>query len=187
MPRLPPLTEMLDDGSVRLRDASSRDIPEVLIAYEDDPAMHERLFEERPPSGAALGRRAESDYADRAAGCRATLTVLGDGSDTCVGQLSVHDLDWEHARGELSLWIAPRARRRGLASASLRLACGWLFERCALARLQVLVEPDNVGMLRTAARAGFHDEGVLRGHVRRRGQRLDVTVLSVLAAEREGE
>ena len=187
MPRLPLLSETLHDGPVRLRDASSRDIPEVLIAYEDDPEMHQRLFEERPPSGAALGRRAESDYADRAAGSRATLTVLADGSDRCVGQLSVHDLDWEHARGELSLWIAPGARRRGLGSASLRLACAWLFDRCALARLQVLVEPDNVAMLRTAARAGFRDEGILRSHLRRRGVRLDVAVLSRLAADQEGE
>jgi RimJ/RimL family protein N-acetyltransferase len=187
MPRLPLLTETLRDGPVRLRDASSRDIPEVLIAYEDDREMHQRLFEERPPSGAALGRRAESHYADRAAGCRATLTVLADGSDTCVGQLSVHDLDWEHARGELSLWIAPGSRRRGLGSGSLRLACAWLFEHCALARLQVLVEPANVAMLRTSAQAGFRDEGVLRGHLRRRHVRLDVAVLSLLPADRGGE
>ena len=187
MPRLPLLTDTLHHGPVRLRDASSRDIPEVLIAYEDDPEMHQRLFEGRPPSGAALGRRAESHYADRAAGSRATLTVLADGSDRCVGQLSVHDLDWEHARGELSLWIAPGARRRGLGSVSLRLACAWLFDRCALARLQVLVEPDNVAMLGAAARAGFHDEGILQGHLRRRGVRIDVAVLSRLAADQESE
>jgi RimJ/RimL family protein N-acetyltransferase len=183
MLRLPLLTETLRDGPVGLRDAAARDIPEVLIAYEDDPEMHERLFEARPPSGAALGRRAESDYADRAAGSRAALTVLADGSDRCVGQLSVRDLDWEHARGELSLWIAPGARRRGLGSRSLRLACGWLFDRCELARLQVLVEPDNLAMLRTAARAGFRDEGILRAHVRRRNARLDVAVLSLLVEE----
>jgi RimJ/RimL family protein N-acetyltransferase len=184
MPRLPPLSETLKDGPVRLRDASSRDIPEALIAYEDDREMHLRLFEERPPTGAALGRLAESDYADRAAGSRATLTVLGAGSDRCVGQLSVHHIDWEHARGELSLWIAPGARRRGLGSGALRLATAWLFDPCALVRLQLIVEPDNVAMLSTAARAGFHDEGILRSHVRRRGARLDVAVLSRLAADR---
>ena len=187
MPRLPLLTETLHDGPVRLRDASPRDIPEVLIAYQDDPEMHERLFEERPPSGAALGRRAESDDADRAAGSRATLTMLADASDRCVGQLSVHDLDWEHARGELSLWIAPNMRRRGLGSASLRLACAWLFEGCGLARLQMLVEPDNHAMLCTAARAGFREEGLLRRHLRRRGVRLDVAVLARLAADQERE
>ena len=188
MPRLPLLTETLHDGPVRLRDASSRDIPEVLIAYEDDPEMHQRLFEERPPSGAALGRRAESDYADRAAGSRATLTVLADGSDRCVGQLSVHDLDWEHARGELSLWIAPGARRRGLGSASLRLACAWLFEPAvAWPGCSCSSSPTTYAMLGTAARAGFRDEGVLRGHLRRRGVRLDVAVLSRLAADQERE
>ena len=170
---------------MRLRDAADRDIPEVLIAYEDDREMHLRLFEDKPPSGAALGRLSESAYADRAAGCRATLTVLEGDSDLCLGQVSVDHIDAEHARGELQIWIAPGARRRGLGSGALALAGGWLLGPCGLARLQVLVEPDNVAMLRAAARAGFHDEGILRDHVRRRGLRLDVAVLSLVAQDLE--
>jgi RimJ/RimL family protein N-acetyltransferase len=187
MPRLPQLSPPLTEGRVCVRDAAQRDIPEVLIAYEDDPQMHLRLFEERPPSGAALGRRAESEYADRAAGSRATLTVCVEGSDVCVGQLCVGPIDWEHGRGELTLWIAPGSRRRGVGSTALRLACVWLLADCGLARLQLLVEPDNVAMLHAAARAGFRQEGVLRGHLRRRGERVDVVVLSLLPSDLEAQ
>jgi RimJ/RimL family protein N-acetyltransferase len=183
MPRLPSLTETLQAGPVRLRDAAERDIPEVLIAYEDDREMHLRLFEERPPSGAALGRRAESEPAERAAGSRATLTVCRAGEDVCVGQLTVEQIDWEHGRGALRLWIAPGHRGQGLGSGALGLACPWLFARAGLARLQMLVEPDHTAMLRTAARAGFTREGILRDHLRRGGERVDVTVWSRLSGE----
>lgn len=186
MPRLPPLTSPLAAGPVRLRDAAERDIPEVLIAYEDDRKMHLGLFEERPPSAAALGRRAELESADRAAGERATFTVCAEDSDLCVGQLTVHNLDWEHARGELSLWIAPGQRGRGLGAGALRLASAWLLQTCGLQRLQVLAEPDNTPMRRAAARAGFVSEGVLRGHMRRRGARVDVVVLSLVSGDLEG-
>ena len=185
MARLPPLTEPLCDTRACLRDAAERDIPEILIAHEDDRSLHLRLFRDRPPSGAELGRLAESAYADRVAGSRATLTLVVPGNDVCVGQLQVHDLDWEHARGELSIWVAPGSRRRGLATAALGLAGDWLLEDCRLARVQILVELDNQAMLTAAARAGFRDEGVLRAHLRRRSGRCDVRVLSLLPADRE--
>lgn len=185
MPRLPQLSAALVDGPVRLRDAAERDIPEVLIAYEDDRQMHLRLFEQRPPTGAALGRRAESEYADRVAGSRATLTVCAGESDVCVGQANVHDIDWEHGRAELSLWIAAGWRGQGLGARALRLTSAWLLERCGLERVQLLVEPDNAAMLRAAARAGYREEGVLHGHMRRRGDRVDAVVLSLLPSDLE--
>ena len=167
-----------------MRDAAERDIPEVLIAYQDDRQMHLRLFEDRPPTGALLGQRAETEAADRAAGSRATWTVLGADSDLCVGQVTVHHIDSEHGRGELSLWIAPQWRGRGLGGGALGLISDWLFDACGLARLQLLVEPDNQAMLRTAVRAGYREEGLLHGHLRRRGARVDVVVLARLAGDR---
>jgi RimJ/RimL family protein N-acetyltransferase len=185
MPRLPHLSQPLDGGSVRVRDAAERDIPEVLIAYEDDPDLHLRLGLERPPSGAQLGRLAESEATDRAAGSRATLTILGADSDLCLGQICVHSLDWDHARATLTPFLAPQARGRGLASGALRLVGAWLLERCGLARVQIVCEADNRAMLRAGARAGFTDEGVLHGYQRLRSRRVDVAMLSLLAADLE--
>src|SRR5438105_10086864 len=107
MPSFPTLVEPLTDGSVSVRFAAERDIPEVLIAYQDDPELHLRMGEERPPSGAELGRLAERATADRAGGRGVTLTISRPGSDVCGGQLNVHHADWENARVELGLWLAP--------------------------------------------------------------------------------
>jgi RimJ/RimL family protein N-acetyltransferase len=184
MVRLPQLSQPLAGDRVQLRDAAERDIPEVLIAFEDDPRMHLRLIADRPPSGAQLGRLAESEAADRAAGSRATLTIVSPPEDLCLGQVSVHNLDWDHQRGDVAIWVAPQARGRGLGADALALASEWLLDRCGLVRVQGFSEPDNEPLLRAARHAGFEVEGVLHAYMRLRSRRIDVAVLSRVAAAR---
>ncbi len=187
MPSFPDLSTPLTDETVALRLAADRDIPEVLIAHQDDPTLYRRLGLARPPSGAELGRRVERSAALRAAGAELWLTILaraGDAiSDECRGQVDVHDLDWDHRRAELEIWIAPRDRGRGLAAAALGLAGRWLLTQCGLERVQILVDPANETMRRAAHAAGFAQEGVLRGYLQDRDGRVDVTVMSLVGAD----
>lgn len=183
MPAIPDLNAPLTDGRVSLRLSAERDIPEILIAYQDDPELHLRMGIGKPPSGAELGRREEYASADRAAGSHLTFTIVEPGSDVCRGQIDVHHTDWENRRAELGIWLAPQVRGRGLASAALTLACRWLFETCGFERLEVLTEPDNERMIRTARRAGFLEEGILRGYLRERGKRVDTTIMSLLPGD----
>jgi RimJ/RimL family protein N-acetyltransferase len=185
MPSFPDLVSPLRTEHVELRFAAERDIPEILIAHQDDPLLYVRLGLERPPSGAELGRRSEHEADEWAAGNAVRLTILEPGSDVCRGQLDVHRVDWDHRRAEAGIWIAPQHRGRGLAAAALRLAGGWLFGTCGLARLELLTEPDNQAMIGAARRAGMTMEGVLRAFVHERGRRLDLTVLSLLPADLE--
>jgi RimJ/RimL family protein N-acetyltransferase len=179
----PRLAEPLTDGAVVLRDYEERDIPEILIAYQDDPRLHVLNREDRPPSGAELGSRAELESAARAAGERATLTVLEPGSDTCRGQVRVDNVDWDQRRAELRIWLAPQVRGRGLARGALRLAGEWLLGACGLARVEVLAEPENQAVIEAARRAGFVPEGVLREYQRKRGKGLDMVIMSLIPAD----
>ncbi|HEX3977025.1 MAG TPA: GNAT family protein [Solirubrobacteraceae bacterium] len=183
MPAFPEPTEALSTAAVALRLAAERDIPEVLIAHQDDPDLHRRLGLARPPSGAELGRRVEGGPSDRALGTALWLTIVQAGADDCIGQLDVHDVDWDHSRAELGIWTAPAHRGRGVAADALRLAGGWLLSECGLARVQLVTDPDNLAMVAAARRAGFAEEGVLRGYLRERGQRVDVTMLSLVAGD----
>ena len=183
MASFPDLSAPLRSAGAELRFAAERDIPEILIAHQDDPQLYLRLGLERPPSGAELGRRSETDAALRYAGEAVRFTILIPGSNVCRGQLDVHRVDWDDARAEAGIWVAPQVRGRGLAPAALRLAGAWLFGCCGLARLELLTEPDNGPMIAAARRAGLTEEGVLRAYLRERGQRVDVTVLSLLPAD----
>jgi [ribosomal protein S5]-alanine N-acetyltransferase len=176
----PHLIDPLTDGTVVLRDYLERDIPEILIAYQDDPRLHGATGQDRPPSGAELGSRAEREPAARATGERATLTVLEPGLDTCRGQIKVDEVDWDNGRAGLTIWLAPQVRGRGLGRRALRLAGGWLLESCQLARVEVLADPTNLAVIKAAQSAGFVHEGVLRGYQRRRGERVDAVVMSLI-------
>ncbi len=185
MPSFPNLERPLEGDAVVLRFAAERDIPEILIAHQDDPELHTRLGFLRSPSGAELGRRTEVEPAERQAGIGVRLTILERGSDICRGQLDVHRVDPERQRAEIGIWVASGWRGRGLGSGALALAGRWLLEDCGMAAVELLTEPDNQPMIRAARAAGFHDEGILRAFVHERDRRLDLTVVSLLRSDLE--
>jgi RimJ/RimL family protein N-acetyltransferase len=178
MPSFPPFPDALSGDGAVLRAAAERDIPEILIAHQDDPELFHRLRMQRPPSGAELGRRTETADTERAVGARLWLTILDPGSDECRGQLDVYEAELHHGRADVQLWIVPAHRRRGMGSAALAAGGRWLIEDAKLARVQLLIEPDNEAMLATAASAGFQREGRLRSHWHERRGRSDADVWS---------
>jgi RimJ/RimL family protein N-acetyltransferase len=183
MAAIPAPTQPLTDGRVALRPTAERDIPEILLAYQDDRHLHERLGQLRPPSGADLGRAAEEAPSELAAGLRLRLTILEPGTDVCIGQVAIGQLDWHNLTGELVVWIAPGHRRRGYAAGAIGLGAGWAFERCGIARLALVIEPGNEAMRRAATRAGARCEGVMRSYRQLRRQRVDVEMWSLLPGD----
>jgi [ribosomal protein S5]-alanine N-acetyltransferase len=183
MPSIPELFDTLTDGVVSLRLYAERDIPEILIAYQDDPQLHEQLGQVRPPSGAELGSESERAATERAGGYGVSLTILEPGSDICVGRVLADEFDWDNVRARLRVWVAPAGRRQGLASAALVLASDWLFQHGRLERIEVFADPDNGPALSTAAAAGFSREGVLRAYERGRRGRNDMVAFSLLSGD----
>lgn len=187
MPAFPDLRRPLRDGTVTLRLAAERDIPEILIAHQDDETMARALGLQRPPSGAELGRRTERAAAERAAGIAVWLTILRDDpeerSDECRGQLDVFELDVDRRRVQLTVWVAPAQRGHGLATAALRLAGRWLLTDAGLERVQLFADPANAPLLAAAAAAGFTGEGLLHGYVLGDRGREDRLVLSLLRTD----
>jgi RimJ/RimL family protein N-acetyltransferase len=183
MPAIPPLPQPLSDEFVGLRFTAERDIPEILIAYQDDPQLHIRVGKRRPPSGAELGKQLEAAKDKRAQGIRASLAILELPADECRGEITVQEIEWDHARASLGVWVAPGARNRGLARRALRLTARWLFDACGLERIALLTDPDNEPMLRAARAAGFREEVVMRSHGHERNVYGDMAVLSLLASD----
>jgi RimJ/RimL family protein N-acetyltransferase len=183
MPAIPALTQPLTDGAVTLRPAADWDIPDILIAHQDDPRLHVALGMERPPTGAELGRAIERMPQELAQGSRVELTIVEPGSETCRGRLDIHNIRWDQLRAELGIWVVPQLRGRGLARRALRLGAGWLFESIGLERLALLTDPGNEAMRRSAQAAGFVEEGILRSYGRERGRRVDLLSLSLLPGD----
>ena len=136
MTTLPALTGRLSDGVIELRAISDWDIPEILIAHQDDPQLARSLGLGRAPSGASLGAEVEQADAVRLDGGPLRLTIVEPGREDCRGRLVISDVDWQARTARLEVWIAPGLRGRGLARRAVVLATEWLRERAGIEQLQ---------------------------------------------------
>jgi RimJ/RimL family protein N-acetyltransferase len=125
---IPARPALLRAETVALRPISDWDIPEILIAHQDDPELAAALGLDRPPTAAQLGREVERAAADWRAGL-IKLTVLVPGCEDCRGRLVVDMRDPAPAGVRPLIWIAPGWRGRGLARGALALASDWLSGR----------------------------------------------------------
>jgi [ribosomal protein S5]-alanine N-acetyltransferase len=73
--------------------------------------------------------------------------------------LAIHDPP--SGMGEAMYWVAADFRGRGLASAALRLLCGWAFVELGLRRIELVTDPENAASRRVAEAAGFEEDGTV--------------------------
>ena len=80
----------------------------------------------------------------------------------------------------------PVAGDRGVAAQALQALTAFAWTIPAIHRVELYIEPWNVASLRTAARAGYQREGLLRSHQEIGGRRVDM-VLCGGSPTRDGE
>ena len=114
------------------------------------------------------------------------FALLATGSDEPVGGLGVRWDQLDAGVAEVGYWVGGDSRRRGVATAAVRLAARWAFEAAsALERLELRAAVDNPASNRVAEKAGFTREGVLRSQRfnARLGRRVDFVMWSLLREE----
>jgi RimJ/RimL family protein N-acetyltransferase len=155
----------LTDGGLRLRLPTVDDVPEIVRICRD--ADVQRWTRVPSPYEA-------SDARDWVAVCRRGLErgnevhlvavppgVAGEPGATILGAVGV-SVDAADFSGEFGYWVAPEARRRGVATRAGRLLCRFAFERLRLGYLGLVAATGNEGSNAVARRLGFTLEGTLR-------------------------
>lgn len=95
-----------------------------------------------------------------ATGLERPFAITDATSDAVLGAITRHE-PWGH-RVEFGYWVAPEARRRGVATRALRLIADWTLATTNLIRLDLYTHPENLASSRVALGAGFVREGVRR-------------------------
>lgn len=100
-------------------------------------------------------------------------------TDRAVGQVGL----WPDRDGRASIgyWVVASERGGGASAHAVHAACRFAFDVAAMARLVLRIEPGNLASIRTAERAGFAFEGVLRGYQVIGGERRDLALYARLA------
>ena len=88
-----------------------------------------------------------------------------DGVGGVLGQISLRSIDLAGGLAEISYWVLPEARGRGLAAAALGVLTEWAFGVLGLHRIEVLHSTRNEASCRVAQRAGYPYEATLRSNV----------------------
>jgi RimJ/RimL family protein N-acetyltransferase len=157
------------DGDVAVRPLAEEDAPALAELARDPLIPHDTSVPENYTLADAeeFIARGENQHAIVDAGTDELLGV--------VGFVLMH-----HRKGHFGYWVGKDARGRGVATRALRLLTRWAAAEHDLARLQLIVEPENVASIRVAEKAGFTREALLRSYIELRGARRDVYLYVLL-------
>jgi ribosomal-protein-alanine N-acetyltransferase len=164
----------LEDGDVALRPFVDADVTAIVAACQDP---------EIPRWTSVPSPYTEEDARRFLAGApnAYSFAVVDAADDKLLGCVGYQLLN--HSRATFGYWVAREARGRGVATRALRLLSRWALREHDLARVQLIVEPDNVASIRVAENAGFRREALLRSYIELHGQRRDVYLYALLAED----
>src|SRR5207237_599069 len=108
-----------------------------------------------------------------------SLAIAEVGSDEALGNIN---LLFRRQPGTVAIgyWLVKRARGRGLGSRAVALLSRWALTDAGLARVEALVEPDNLPSQRVLEKAGLRREGLLRSYLVFDDRRADALIYSLL-------
>ncbi len=122
-----------------------------------------------------------NDQADRL-----DLALVDNSRGVCVGEVVFNEWSEPNRSCNFRSIIGPRGRDRGLGTEAIRLFLGYGFEQLGLHRISLTVLNFNPRAQHVYDKLGFVTEGVLRQEHRWGDQRIDVTMMSMLAHEWDG-
>lgn len=79
-----------------------------------------------------------------------------------VGQISLREVDLADACVELSYWVVPGARGRGVAPGALAAVTEWALTDAGMVRAELAHSTSNMASCRVATKAGYLPEGTAR-------------------------
>jgi RimJ/RimL family protein N-acetyltransferase len=96
-----------------------------------------------------------------------------------LGACDLSDIDWRHKRGEVGFLLANGAWGHGYGLEAMRAVVDHAAS-LGLKRLWARAHAGNERSERLLLRLGFEEEGYLRGHVQRGGERRDCKIFGLL-------
>jgi [ribosomal protein S5]-alanine N-acetyltransferase len=166
-------------GPVVLREFSILDVP-MAMELSTDPYVpligtlpaHADTREARAWVDRQRGRWAE--------GVGFSFAIADAGNDDAVGSIGLWLANLAGGRASAGYFVAPSARGRGIAGAALTALTRFAWSIPALHRVELYIEPWNVGSIKTAERAGYEREGLLRSYQEIGGRRRGMLLYAVI-------
>jgi RimJ/RimL family protein N-acetyltransferase len=173
-----PAVGLVGDG-VRLRLRCDADVSAFVEACKDPAILRYTTVPDHYTEANAreFGRRSAIGLYEGAE----LATVVADAeTDELLGTVALRRAQHEPDRWSVGYWVAPWARRKGAATAAVRLICSYGFNELGAQRIDLLAEPENLASVGVAERAGFTREALLPNHIVIKGTPRDVFMYTLL-------
>ena len=124
--------------------------------------------------------------ADWREGRRYSFVIFDPSDGSFLGSVGLSAICPAHKFANVGYWVRTGMTRRGVASAALRLAARFAFERRDLRRLEIVMPADNRASVRVAEKAGAKYEGVMRDRLLLGGKAHDALLYSLVRGDLHG-
>ncbi len=105
--------------------------------------------------------------------------------DALVGFVDLRNIDPIEKKARLSIAIGNiNWRKKGVGIAAGKLILEHGFEKLSLERITCEAPSTNKAMIHLARKLGFVEEGVLRSHITRKGEKADLHLFGMLKSDR---
>jgi RimJ/RimL family protein N-acetyltransferase len=166
-------------GPVVLREFSAADIA---MARELSADPYVPLIGSLP---ANASQQEAQDWIDRqrgrlAEGAGFSFAIADADTNLAIGGIGLWLASLAQGRATAGYSVTPQARGRGIAAAGLNALTPFAWSIPALHRIELYIEPWNAGSVKSAERAGYQREGLLRSHQEIGGRRRDMLLYALI-------
>ncbi|SDI07561.1 Protein N-acetyltransferase, RimJ/RimL family [Actinokineospora alba] len=169
-------------GPVVLRAFAERDV-QLAFEFGDDPYV--------PLIGSLPAKPSDQEAMDwihrqqsrLAEGVGLSFAIADARTDEAVGAIGLWLQNLAAGRATAGYSVAATHRGRGFASSALTALTAFAWTIPALHRVELHIEPWNLGSIRVAENAGYRREGLLRSHQEIGGVRRDMLLHATIRAE----
>ncbi|WP_086826234.1 GNAT family N-acetyltransferase [Allokutzneria sp. NRRL B-24872] len=149
---------VITSADLELRPWRAEDAPALLVAFADpDVRQWHRLSLESTAEAEAWAASWARRWAAEEA---SSWAITADGQ--VLGQVGLRGVDLAEGEAELSYWLLPAARGRGVATRAAEVLAEWAFDVVGLHRLELGHAVGNTASCAVARRLGFALEGTRR-------------------------
>jgi RimJ/RimL family protein N-acetyltransferase len=166
---------------IRLERLGERHLADLEALVHDPAVLRFTRVPDPPPENFATAWVERYVAGEQDGSCAGFAALDAEGAFVGVGVAPT--INAEGRELELGYVIAPGARGKGHATALLRALTTWAFAERGALRIWLVIDVENTGSLRTAERAGYVREGVLRSAWVKGDQRADTAIFSLLAGD----
>lgn len=97
-----------------------------------------------------------------------------------IGSISLWNVNWQHQRAQVGIWLIPSFWNKGFAEKSLSLLKNIAFNHLRINRLEAYIAIENKKSISLFKRCGFTEEGTLKEYLKFHGSFHDAVIMACL-------